>query len=295
MNSLPQNQRERLNYLEFRVYFTGQVTRVDLITRFGVSEAAATRDLATYREFAPGNIEIDPVAKHYRIQPKFELKFIKDIAAKHVLRALVHGLGDDFGTSPATLIPCELPPRLNAPDIATLATISRAIFRQKAIRIGYLSNSGGDSPRELVPHCLAGNGLRWHVRAFDRQRNRFGDFVINRIKSAEIIEANAPTLLETKAHDDDWNRMVTLELVPHPDLPKFRERTEDEYGMVDGVLTFKVRGALVGYVLQLWNVDCSPNHNMAPNYCTLWLRNPMALYGLSNATLAPGYPSTKPE
>lgn len=295
MNFLPQNQRERLNYLEFRVFFTGQVTRVDLIKRFGVSEAAATRDLATYRELAAGNIEIDPVAKHYRIQPKFELKFIKDIAAKHVLRALVHGLGDDFGTSPTTLIPCELPPRLNAPDIATLATISRAIFQQKAIRFGYQSNSGDDGPREIVPHCLAGNGLRWHVRAFNRQRNRFADFVINRIKTAEIIEDSKPKPNETKEHDDDWNRMVVLELVPHPKKADLQERTEDEYGMVDGVLKFKVRGALVGYVLQLWNVDCSPDHSMAANYCTLWLRNPMALYGLDNAKLAPGYPSAKPE
>jgi predicted DNA-binding transcriptional regulator YafY len=290
MDSLPQNQRERLNYLEFRVFFTGQISRSDLIKRFGISEAAATRDLATYREKVPRNIELDPVAKHYRIQPGFALTFIKDVAPKLVLRALVHGLGDDFGTTPSTLIPCELPPRLSAPDIDTLATISRAIFQQKAIRIRYLSNSGGDGPRELVPHCLAGNGLRWHVRAFNRQKSRFSDFVINRIASAEIIEDSKPEPHETREHDDDWNRMVVLELVPHPDKLELRERTEDEYGMVDGVLTFKVRGALVGYVLQLWNVDCSPNHSMSANYCTLWLRNSMALYGLSNAELAPGYP-----
>lgn len=293
MDSLPQNQRERLNYLEFRVLFTGQITRSDLINRFGISEAAATRDLATYREKAPGNIEFDPASKFYKIQPNFTLRLIKDVAPKVVLRALVHGLGDDFGTQPNQLIPCELPPRLSAPDITTLATISRAIYSKRAIRIAYLSNSGGGGVRELVPHCLAGNGLRWHVRAFDRQKSRFGDFVINRIKLAEIIEETAPALHETKEHDDDWNRMVTLQLVPHPDKPDFRQRTEDEYGMIDGVLTFKVRGALVGYVLQLWNVDCSPNHTLGANFCSLWLRNSMALYGLDNAQLAPGYPSNK--
>lgn len=288
MESRPQNQRERLNYLEFRIFFTGQITRADLVKRFGISEAAATRDLSTYREIAPGNIELDPVAKHYRIQPTFELKFIKDVAPKLILRALVHGLGDDFGTTPNQLIPCELPPRLSVTDIENLAVVSRAIYGEKAVRFSYQSNSGGSGTREIVPHCLAGNGLRWHVRAFDRRRNRFGDFVINRIKSAEIIDEGRPGAHETKEHDDDWNRMVVLELVPHPDKPDFRERTEDEYGMIDGVLSFKVRGALVGYVLQLWNVDCTEDHSIK-NYCTLWLRNRMALYGLDNATLAPGY------
>ena len=288
MDSFPQNQLERLNYLEFRVFFTGQISRSDLIQRFGISEAAATRDLASYRSIVPENIELDQVTKHYRIKSGFKLHFIKDIDAKSILRALVHGLGDDFGTSPASLVPCELPPRLHAPDVSILAVISRAIAGKKALRIGYLSNSGEGTPREIVPSCFAGNGLRWHVRAYNRHRNRFSDFVINRIQSAEILENDKPASHETKEHDDDWNRMVILELVAHPDSPKFKERTEREYGMIDGVLSFKVRGALVGYVLQLWNVDCTEDHSIK-NFCTLWLRNRMALYGLDNATLAPGY------
>ncbi|MDQ7072467.1 MAG: hypothetical protein Q9N32_01415 [Gammaproteobacteria bacterium] len=34
---------------------------------------------------------------------------------------------------------------------------------------------------EIAPHALANNGLRRHVRAFDRKNGRFVDFVINRI------------------------------------------------------------------------------------------------------------------
>jgi hypothetical protein len=41
-------QRERL--VDFRLYFFGEIGRPDLIERFGVAPAGATRDLALYRK-----------------------------------------------------------------------------------------------------------------------------------------------------------------------------------------------------------------------------------------------------
>lgn len=57
VGSLSQAQRERLTYLEFRLYFMGQIGRPDLSARFGVAPAGATRDIAMYRELAPKNID----------------------------------------------------------------------------------------------------------------------------------------------------------------------------------------------------------------------------------------------
>jgi hypothetical protein len=87
-----QNQRERLNYLEFRLYFTGQISRADLMQRFGISEAAATRDLAIYRDEAAENLEFDTGTKIYRISKSFALSYLENIDPKQLLRALVHGL-----------------------------------------------------------------------------------------------------------------------------------------------------------------------------------------------------------
>ncbi|MBK9989831.1 MAG: WYL domain-containing protein [Verrucomicrobia bacterium] len=290
MEKYSQNQRERLNYLEFRIFFTGQVNRSDLIQRFGISEAAATRDLAIYKEEAPGNIELDNTTKIYRITDAFELHCVKDVEPKSILRALVHGIGDDFGVPSASLIPCELPTRLHAPDINTLAVVSRAIYGQQVLKVKYLSASGGSQlgTREIVPFSLAGNGLRWHVRAFDRRKNRFGDFIINRIKSAQILKGEKPKPEECKDKDDEWNRMVNLEIVAHPDYDQ-KAMIEAEYGMEGGVLRHKARAAMVGYILRLWNVDCSPNHSLGRNNCHLWLRNLAALYGIDNAQIAPGF------
>lgn len=43
-------QRERLAYIDFQLYFFGDIGRPDLIERFGVAPAGATRDLALYRK-----------------------------------------------------------------------------------------------------------------------------------------------------------------------------------------------------------------------------------------------------
>lgn len=69
--SLGQAQRERLAYIDFHLYFLGEVSRADISSRFGVAPAGATRDLAVYREAAPKNIVFDgtpsgPVAKRAR-------------------------------------------------------------------------------------------------------------------------------------------------------------------------------------------------------------------------------------
>lgn len=131
------------------------------------------------------------------------------------------------------------------------------------------------------------NGLRWHVRAFDRLRGRFGDFVINRISEPDVLGAE-PLEQETREHDIQWNRIVTLELVPHPRLTH-PETIAREYAMTNGVLRVNVRAAVAGYVLRRWNVDCSADHRLTGAEVHLWLRNRLTLYGVENLVIAPGF------
>ncbi|MCY1562732.1 hypothetical protein D9M68_1001760 [compost metagenome] len=62
-----------------------------------------------------------------------------------------------------------------------------------------------------------------------------------------------------------------------------------DYAMNDGALRVKLRAATAGYILRKWNVDCSPDHSLRGHEYRLWLRDALALYGVANATLAPGY------
>ena len=76
--------------------------------------------------------------------------------------------------------------------------------------------------------------------------------------------------------------------MPHPDQLR-PEITEMDYGMDGVVLKMNLRAATAGYILRQWNVDCSPDHNLRGHEYRLWLKDHLALYGVKNVVLAPGY------
>lgn len=62
-----------------------------------------------------------------------------------------------------------------------------------------------------------------------------------------------------------------------------------DYGMTDGSIRTRVRVAVAGDTLLRWNVDCSFDHHLQEEQHRLWLSDPLVLYGVKNAKLAPGY------
>ncbi|WP_089085084.1 WYL domain-containing protein [Aquitalea magnusonii] len=289
LESLSQSQKERLAYIEFKLYFMGEVKRADLTNRFQTAGAAATRDLGLYRDLAPENSIFDGSSKSYRISNKFKPLF--EHSLERVISALTQGFGEGLGGPMKSLLPCEVPSVLNRPNLEVLAAITRAINLNRPLSLEYQSLSSGVTVRELVPFALVDSGLRWHVRAYDRKRKSFGDFVLTRMKNPIVLETEVPHEYETAQHDIQWNRIVELELVPHPskDHP---EIIAMDFGMTDNILRVKARAAVVGYLLRRWFVDCSQTHEIDDIACYLWLKDPLALYGVESAKLAPGY--TKP-
>ncbi|WP_018988638.1 WYL domain-containing protein [Aromatoleum toluclasticum] len=287
LERLPRIQRERLSHIDFRLYFLGELRRADVVERFGTGPAGATRDIAQYREIAPDNLYLDNATKVYRLSPKFTPLF--DHAPLQVLMALSRGFGEGIGDQLAQpMVRCEFPNVLSLPKMEVLAPISRAIHRGKSVRLAYTSIESGRSEREIVPLALVDNGVRWHVRAFDRKRKRFSDFVLTRMEAPTVLE-DSPVLKEETAESDvQWSRIIELEMVTHPNYPR-PEAVRMDYEMPDGVLRVKVRAANAGYLLRRWSVDCSPDHRLKGLEYALWLRDPLALYGSTNAQLAPGY------
>lgn len=290
LQNLSQSQRERLAYIEFRLYFLGDARRQDLIQRFGVAPAVATRDFAQYKEIYPNNISFEGKSKSYVIGNDFVPAF--DQAPERVITALTRGFGDGVSPLGGALLTCELPVTLNRPSMSILAPVTRAIHQTKAIRLRYQSHSSGISEREIVPFALVNDGLRWHVRAFDRKSQEFRDFVLTRMDATSVIEDSLPQQHELQSADIQWNRIVELDLVPHPNQ-EHPEIIQSDYGMTDGVLHIKVRAATVGYVLRQWIVDCSSKHSLKGKEYRLWLKNHLSLYGVSNAVLSPGYENSR--
>lgn len=285
VESLSHAQRERLAYIDFRLYFMGEVGRPDLANRFGVAPAAATRDLALYREVAPQNIEFDGSNKIYRIGKAFAPLF--DHVPQRVLSALSLGFGDGVSGDALPMLPCESPAALSSPRMDVLAPICRAIHAKRPVVIRYHSMSSGESERVIVPFALVDTGLRWHVRAFDRKSDEFRDFVVTRIEAPTLVDEE-PKANERPDNDIQWTRIVELDLVPHPRLAR-PEIIRMDYGMTDGSIRMRVRAAVAGYMLLRWSVDASPDHCLKEEQYRLWLSDPLALYGVENAKLAPGY------
>lgn len=281
---LSQAQRERLAYLEMRAYFTGELRRADIEDRFGIKPAASSRDLSAYRNLEPGNLEYDVTARCYR--PANSFRPIFEFSTDRVLAWLLQGFGDGLELKLRKVAPCEGPGNLVKPDLGILSTVTRAMYARRALKVRYLSFASGATNRELVPTALADNGLRWHLRAFDRANNRFGDFVLTRIAKAKEIDDPVGES-ELLPADEQWARIVDMEVMPHPGV-RWARAVEADYAMQDGVLRLRSRAALAGYMLRRWSIDCSPDHSLDPALHHLWLRNPQTLYGVESAIFAPG-------
>ena len=285
LQEIGQPQRERLFFIDFRAWFVGRVTRQDLTARFGLSEAAATRDIALYRSLAEGNLTFDQSSKTYLYSDRFSPLFSHE--PRRTLSAIAEGIGDTDAGVGVPHVRAEHPLRLNPPRIEVIAVVSRAIAARRALDVAYHSLTSGLTRRQIVPHALVDTGVRWHVRAFDRLRARFADFVLTRIE--EAAEVRGPlTAEEDREADDQWMRFVVMDLVPHPGLSR-PEPIMRDYDMTDGCLRVRLRAALCGYALVHWSVDISADHRLDHRRHHLWLSNRAALHGVENLQIAPGF------
>lgn len=287
LQSLTHGQRERLAFIDFRLCFIGEIGRPDLLARFGVASAAATRDFALYRELVPDNTVFDGSNKVYRISPDFEPLF--EHQAQQVLALLSAGVEDCVQVSSAPLLPCESPSILTCPSLQVLALLCRAIYGKRPLAITYHSLSSGEGERIIVPIALVNTGLRWHVRAYCRKHAAFRDFVLARIVAIQELDEQIDEGVESSAHDKAWCREICLELLPHPKAPHGRA-IELDYGLAPGqALQITVRAATAAYFLRRWGVDCSEDSSLNPAEYQLILREPKRVAQLADLAMAPGF------
>lgn len=269
--------RQRLQYIELMAWYTGVVSRSDVVRAFGLSDPAATKDLKLYSDLAPGNLVYNHSVFGFVPGERFSAVFadlspavaLPIIAANLAVANGPYGAESIYGVATAAL---PLPARLPSPQ--TLAQITRAIHGRRKLRVSYRSLSGKSDEgveRVIEPHTLVDTGLRWHVRAYNEQSFDFRDFVLSRIVAAECMDAAAESSVQ---YDDDWVEAVSLKLGPHRGLDTARrESLLLDYGASGDVIEINVRRALLGYVLQRLNVDTTPEHAMNPNACQLMLLN----------------------
>ncbi|MBH0060557.1 WYL domain-containing protein [Pseudoalteromonas sp. NZS71] len=285
LDALTYAQKERLAFIDFNLQYFGQVARADLIQRFQTGLAACTRDLASYKELAPQNLVLSHTTKSYHRLESFKPLFKHN--AEYILSALCRGFGDGLSSGNQPSSYCQDATRLIHPNSEIIATIMRAITSKFAIECLYTSLTSGTTSKVLVPHSIVNNGTRWHIRAFDRTKKQFRDFVTTRIEYPKILQHSINSE-ESADKDTQWHTIYDIILAPHPKL-QYPKAIELDYAMEAGELQIEVRSALLGYLLKQWNVDCTEEASLKCDEYQLWLRNRQTLYGAENLAIAPGY------
>ncbi|MDA8621481.1 WYL domain-containing protein [Psychrosphaera sp.] len=286
MENLTLNEKQTYAFIDFSLFFKGHLGLKEIIDKFSLTEKTAVQYFNSYQSVLGGQLEFDEQALRYFKLDNFKPVFSHD--PRKTLVKLAHQISDGFDAISQTQFPVEQPSYLNAPDIEVIARLMRAILNGNVVNIIYTSLSSGSAGRDIVPHSIVDNGLRWHVRGFDRKTNSFRDFVLTRISKVTIKSIDiAPN--EYKAVDMQWQRILDLTIIPHPNNVSFSTAVEMDYGMTDGKKTLKVRAAMAGYLLRRWNVDCTQNASLnSPEY-QLYLANIDSLANIPELSIAPGY------
>lgn len=272
-------QQERLFYIEMLALFTGQVSRKDLVTRFGISEPAATKDFSLYAEFAPDILRYDLRQKCYVLaetKPFFHHDIDQTLFSLAGERAI--GLNTDHAKRLESWVNFSIKRPL---DMSVTSTITRCLFQKRTVEAEYFSITSGSLRRELSPMALVHDGLRWHVRCFDHAKQQFRDYSLTRFKSAQVGAHSAVS----QADDREWNTEVQLKLVPHPKL-EHPEAIKIDYGMDEGHKVVPLKACIAGYFLRHWPIDYSDNADGNPQEKQLYLANKQELIDLGVSSWA---------
>jgi len=250
---------QRLEFIEFRLFWEGHVNRSDLMDQFGVSVNQASTDLNRYIGFAPENMVYDKSARTYVRGSEFQPQFLEPDASRYLtqLRSVADGILDREDSWIADLPKfASAPTPVRGVDPVTLRSVVGAIRRSEEVELKYQSLSSPEPRwRWIAPHAIAFDGFRWHSRAFCLTDECFKDFLLSRVLEIRAVRESQVTATD----DEDWNSEVTLEIVPHPALSETQAKVIAlDYGMRGGKAKIKVRRALLYYALRRLGLDTDP-------------------------------------
>tara|TARA_R110002095_G_scaffold37788_1_gene35220 strand:- start:2940 stop:3791 length:852 start_codon:yes stop_codon:yes gene_type:complete len=250
VENLSWSVEQRLEFIEFRLFWHGGVNRSDIASEFGVSVPQASKDLSRYQAIMPRNVRYDASEKRYIATEQFAPRFISlDPEAFLLGQVRAH----DALAGPIHSEVCPLPRR--SVDVDTLRKIVAAASGESAIEICYQSMSAQKPELEwrwISPHAFGSDGLRWHVRAFCHQDQKFKDFLLSRCTDARgRADAGARS-----SDDQNWNHMFEVELEPNPRLSTAQKAAvATDFCMLENCARVQVRKAMLYHFLRRMRLD----------------------------------------
>jgi hypothetical protein len=244
---------QRIEFIEFRLFWEGSINRADIVDFFGMSVPQASKDLTLYQEWAPGNMKYDTRRKRYIAAERFVLRFVEPDPYVYLgqLRSVAEGTFPPHDSWIAALPRADvaLTPKRDI-DIEVLRKILDATREGVSVEIFYQSMSKvRPDPiwRKITPHAFGYDGFRWHVRAYCHLEHKFKDFLLPRI----LQIGGKSTAGATGEQDWLWNNFFDVIVGPHPDLTESQKKVvAKDYGFDHGTGILSVRYAMLFYVLK---------------------------------------------
>ena len=250
-SSLRWGVEQRLEFIEFRLFWEGRLNRSDLMRTFGVSVNQASADLNRYLKFAPENMIYSRSERAYLRSPVFSPVFLSLDSDLYLnqLRSVADGVlarenswimeypAYDGARSPKRIV-----------NAGTLRIVLEALRGREAVEVRYQSLSHPFPRwRWIAPHAIGFDGFRWHVRAHCEESSQFKDFLV-----ARIIETRGARASRSDPRlDHDWHEYTEIVIGPNPGLSDSqRQVIALDYGMQGDQLTLRVRRALLYYTIK---------------------------------------------
>ncbi|MBZ2169634.1 WYL domain-containing protein [Marinobacter sp. F4216] len=253
----------RYRLIETIALWEGRLTTNHICHSFGIGRQQASKDINTYlRELAPDNLEYDrhlkgyvpsdqfrPVVTHGTVNEYFDL-----LARQQTLSSTFESLNI---TLPESTI-LQVPGRVIEPE--TMRAVIYATRHGRQLKASYLSLSRPEPVESfLEPHTVVCIGNSWHVRAWCHANREFRDFALHRfVRPPEALRQRAK---QSSQQDEDWNREVTMDLVPDQRLSEAQQQIiARDYGMEHGHLHIRTRAALAAYTLSALGITLDSQH-----------------------------------
>ena len=249
---------QRLEFIDFRLFWDGGINRSELIEQFGISVPQASKDLSMYEASAPGNLVYDKRAKRYFSSPQFRPRFFEPSADRYLtqLRSI-----SDQTVKPEETWLSQIPSAESMPipnrrvNVDVLRTVLGAIRKRRSVRVLYQSMTAAKPEplwRWISPHAFGNDGLRWHVRAFCHMEQKFKDFLLSRCLAADgEQDGGIPA-----SRDTSWNEFFSVVLVPNPLLSANQQAIiAQDYCMSGGQIAIPIRKSLLYYFRKRLRLD----------------------------------------
>lgn len=198
-----------LSLLQTHRYWPG----ADLAERLGVSPRTLRRDIDRLRELGYDVDAVRGVSGGYQLRAGTALPplLLEDEEAVAIAVALhtaasgaVAGL-EETSVQALTKVIALMPPRLRrrmdalrsqtdgvpwgsgpVVDAATLTVLAQACRDDELLSFGYQARDGVPTQRRVEPHRLVSLGRRWYLVAYDRDRQDWRSFRVDRISGPEM-------------------------------------------------------------------------------------------------------------